>query len=581
MSIQTITVNGTTYSIADSRVDEVLETIDDIKLKQGTGAWANIEQVFMCHYPFLTSGSGRTDVGPTSMGAYYYQGFCCTPDGFALVRLAPDTASEKVVSTDISQIMEFYADGTFKRAVGVDVHHGNGMCYYGGYLYVDVGSTVAKIDYNTFSIVEQINIYGSCPAVDRENGCFYTASRSDSSYSLHKYEFATGTISTISISTDCPEIYNGSFYKDGILYCITYNNDFVMIDVKTGKFLGGISTSSVDTTGIYLYELEDADCAEDGTVYVMSQQPNFTTTVYDISENKYRLRNVGFYIGKLYINGGASVASGVKKPLRIHRSSIYVKSPATEAEAMNATLQTGHSENPFYSFAGMSFLTEDVREINASGYTTMYFADIYQPRHPAPYAYINGLSISTTYPIAFKGFKGYFQGSDEITITNYGISLVFCDIDELTIISNGASRCIGTLYYGRAELYVKSSYRTYMVCNYAYLQGCNVIPKSTNTQICGRMRYNYYNLPANTSTTIELPYLVDNFRRRYICFSNDNMSATYRINTDSDKLIEIGGLGIVGSNAITCTYARPTSNPLAAASLTFTPPFNITDIEVF
>ena len=32
MSIQTITVNGTSYDIADSRVDEVLETIDNMKL---------------------------------------------------------------------------------------------------------------------------------------------------------------------------------------------------------------------------------------------------------------------------------------------------------------------------------------------------------------------------------------------------------------------------------------------------------------------------------------------------------------------------------------------------------------------
>ena len=538
-----------------------------------SGSWSNIEQVFMCHYPFLTSSNGRTDVGPTGMGAYYYQGFCCTPDGFAMVRLAPDTVSEKVVSTDISQIIEFYADGRFKRAVGVDVHHGNGMCYYDGYLYVDVGSTVAKVDYNTLSIVEQISIYGSCPAVDRENKCFYTAARSSSSYSLYRYDFTTGEVTTTAISQDCPDIYNGSFYKDGVFYGITYNNDFIMIDVKTGKFLGGISTSSIDTTGIYLYELEDADCAEDGTVYIMSQQPNFTTRVFDVSGAEKRLRNVGFYIGKLYVNGGASVDPNAKKPLRIHRSGIYVKSPATEAEAMNATLQTGYSETPFYSFAGLSFLTRDVREIIATGYTTLYFGDIYQPYDTLNYGYIKGLKISTTYPFAIKNWKGYMEG-ETITITNYGVSLVFSDIDNLDLTCT-KNCCMGSIQYGRAEIIQSSAnYRTTMLVYACIVNGCNVIPIQLSAQTksggCTTYRMKYTNQAVSSGASVEL-YVpnIGGTRGTRIAFSNASKYVIYRRYSDTV---------LYGTDGTTITLTEDyTTNYI----LKFTAPYAISTIEVF
>lgn len=252
-----------------------------------SGSWSNIEQVFMCHYPFLTSTGGRTDVGATNMGAYYYQGFCKTPNGFAMVRLAPD--SGKVNSGDVSQIIEINDDGSFRRMAGptttlnnetIGLGHGNGMCYYDNNLYIDIGSYVAIVNYSDLTITSLISMYGGCPAIDRENGLIYSAACSGSSRTLYTYNISSGNVTSISIQADCPEIYNGSFYKNGVFYGITYNNDFVMIDVKTGAFLGGISTSSIDTTGIYLYELEDADCAEDGTVYIMSQQPLFTTRVY-------------------------------------------------------------------------------------------------------------------------------------------------------------------------------------------------------------------------------------------------------------------------------------------------------------
>lgn len=542
------------------------------------GSWSNIEQVFMCYYPFLTSSNGRTDVGPTGMGAYYYQGFCCTPDGFAMVRLAPDTVSEKVVSTDISQIIEFYADGRFKRAVGVDVHHGNGMCYYDGYLYVDVGSTVAKVDYNTLSIVEQISIYGSCPAVDRENKCFYTAARSSSSYSLYRYDFTTGEITTTAISQDCPDIYNGSFYKDGVFYGITYNNDFIMIDVKTGRFLGGVNTSSIDTTGIYLYELEDADCAEDGTVYIMSQQPNFTTRVFDVSGTEKRLRNVGFYIGKLYVNGGASVDPNAKKPLRIHRSGIYVKSPATEEDAKNCTLQTGVGDYPFTCLQAASFLSGDVREINFSGYTKMWFGDIYQPSEIPEYVRFYNVGISTDFPLVFKSVKAFFASGSDVSITNYVVNFVFCDVSSVDIIvTNSTGTYCASVLYGKAYLYPHTTTKQYIKASYCTINGYNVIPQGQQVTT-EDIRYTSQTASAGDSFTLQIPNVGGTYRRKRICLSNSTMSVMYRIN--GNNLVEIGSVTSAVNGPIACTYSQ-SSSASGFTTLSFTAPFDITEVEIF
>ena len=543
-----------------------------------SGSWANIEQVFMCHYPFLSSGGGRTDYSTnTSLGAYYYQGFCCTPNGFALVRLAPTDTSAKSVSTDISQIIEFNSDGTFRSiwAPTPNIGHGNGMCYYDGYLYVDVGSTVNKINYTSHETEKVITMYGSCPAIDKQNGVIYSAARSGSSYTLYKYDISADEVTSIPIASDCPDIYNGSFYKNGIFYGITYNNDFIMIDVATGKFLGGVSTSSVDTTGIYLYELEDADCDENGTVYIMSQQPGFTTRGFDVSGVEYRIRNVGFYIGKLYLNGGASVDPNATKPIRIHRSGIYVKSPTSDSEAKNAVLQTGYSDTPFYSFAALSFLTKDVREIRADYYTTLYFADIYQPCDVVPYGYIKNLNISTNHPFAIKGWKGYLEG-ETINITNFGISLVWCDVDnvDLTCTKNC---CMGLVQYGRAEIIQKSaSYKTTMMVKACIINGGNVLPVGldNNTQsgncVTHYMKYTNQTFSQGDSAVVYIPNVGGN-RGTRISLSGPNNYVIYRRYSDT-KLQGIDGSSITLTEAYSGT---------ANYFLKFTAPFDITAIEAF
>ena len=137
MIIDKIKFRNEFYNLQDARLNEVIEKVDDLNLKRNTGNIASIQQVYQCYYPFPTSSGERTDVCPSGTSAYGYNGFCLTPNGFCVVKYAP--TSNKINENDISQIIEFNTDGTFRRMVAADVGKGNGMCYYDGYLYIDTG----------------------------------------------------------------------------------------------------------------------------------------------------------------------------------------------------------------------------------------------------------------------------------------------------------------------------------------------------------------------------------------------------------------------------------------------------------
>lgn len=551
--------NGTIGDIINNQI------LDNIAKTSECGDLVGIEQIFSTNFPYPTSTGARADVVPTNCNAYYYQGFCVTPNGFAMVRLAPE--SNKAASGDISQIFEFSRTGTYLRSKGVNVHHGNGMVYYDGYLYVDVGSNVAKVKYSDLTIESYINLSGTCPAIDRENKIIYSFS---SDYNkLYRYKIESGVIDSIDVSDDCPDIYNGSFYKDGVFYGITYNNDFVMVDVNTGEFLGGKSSPAYDTTGIYLYEFEDCDTDENGNVYVLTQQPHFTSKVYDVNGTEKRLRNVGFHLGKLYLNGGASVSNSVEKPIRIHRSGIYVKSPASLTEAMNATLQTGSSSNPFTSFASLSFLINDVREIHADQYTTMYFGDIYQPVNTGVYGEITNAGFETTYPFVVKGWRGYFLGSD-LKLTNYGVTCAFCDIDSLDIdCSNINGSYVGTLYYGNLDIIPHNSgtSKLYMYTQYCKLSGSNVIPIGGANTEC--IKYSNQTGTEGAEVTLILP-VVGGGRGRRFTLSNSTTYEIFRRYNDTK---------VTGTSGTIITLTEPYDS--STGTLKFIAPFDFSNVEVF
>lgn len=541
------------------------ERLTELAISAIVGDTVGVEQVFSTAYPYPSSSGARMDVVPSGTDAYYYQGFAVTPNGFAMVRLAPE--SNKANANDISQIFEFSKTGTYLRSAGVNVHHGNGMVYYDGYLYVDVGSNIAKVKYTDLTIESYINMGGSCPALDRENGVIYSVA--SSSRKLYSYNIATGVIDSVTIEANAPYVYNGGFYKDGIFYGITYSNDFIMLDVKTGKFLGGKTMPATDSTGIYIVEAEDCDVDEDGNVYVLSQQAHFTSTLRDVHGNSLRLRNVGFYLGKVYLNGGAS--STVSKPLRLHPA-VYVTSPATLTEAMNAKKMTGAEGQPFNSLAVASFLDSQPRSVHCENYTKLWFGDIYQPVGEGSFGVMYNLIVDTDYPLVIKGWDGYIQGAS-IKITNYGISVIYCnrvyslDID-VSDLSDGDY--VGVLLYSNLDIVPHSSGsmpKVYMYAGYATLNGGNVIP-------VGAVGTDHYKCTSQTGTegetvTIVAP-IIGGTRGMRLGLSNATTYEIFRLYSTTK---------LVGTNGTIINMTTPYDN--STGTLTFVAPFTFSAFEVF
>ena len=580
MIIDKIKFRNEFYNLQDARLNEVIEKVDDLNLKRNTGNIASIQQVYQCYYPFPTSSGERTDVCPSGTSAYGYNGFCLTPNGFCVVKYAP--TSNKINENDISQIIEFNTDGTFRRMVAADVGKGNGMCYYDGYLYIDTGgletADLAKVRYSDLTIASHVELVGTCPAIDKENAIIYSVEGAIEDKKLYRYFINTGVIDYIPLSEDAPDAYNAAFYKDGIIYVLTYADDFLMFDVTDGKFLGGVSTSGLDTTGIRLYELEDCDVDDDGNIFVLSQQSNLTTTVYDAGGASYSFKSVGFYIGKVYLNGGGSVGFDVGKPNRIHKNGILITSPATEADAKNCTLQTGVGDYPFTCFQAASFLSGDVREINCAGYTKMWFGDIYQPADCPQYVRFYNLSIETDFPLVFKSVRGFFAGGSDIKITNYVVNFIFCDVDSVDlIVTNSVGNYCANILYGKAYLYSHGSSVRYAKANYCILNGYNVIPQGEQVTT-DDIRYTSQTASAGSSVTLQIPNVAGTYRRKRICLSNSNVSVIYRVN--GNQMIEVGSVSDSAVSPISCTYSQSTTAS-GYTTLTFVAPFDITDIEIF
>ena len=580
MIIDKLNIKNQLYDIVDSRVDNIIEDIDKLKLKRMTGNIASIEQVYQNYYPFPSSTNKRTDVCPTGTSAYGYNGFCLTPNGFCVVKYAP--SSNKIDENDISQIIEFNSDGTFRRMVACDVGKGNGMCYYDGYLYIDTGgletADLAKVRYSDLTIASHIELAGTCPAIDKENGIIYSVEGAIADKKLYRYFINTGVIDYIPLSADAPDAYNAAFYKDGIIYVITYADDFMMFDVTTGNFLGGIATSGLDTTGIHLYELEDGDVDDDGNIFVLSQQSNQTTAVYDAAGASYSLKAVGFYIGKVFLDGGGSVGFDIGKTTRIHKNSILVTSPATEEDAKNCTLQTGVGDYPFTCLQAASFLSGDVREINFSGYTKMWFGDIYQPSEIPEYVRFYNVAISTDFPLVFKSVKAFFASGSDISITNYVVNFVFCDVSSVDIIvTNSTGTYCASVLYGKAYLYPHTTTKQYIKASYCTINGYNVIPQGQQVTT-EDIRYTSQTASAGDSFTLQIPNVGGTYRRKRICLSNATMSVMYRIN--GNNLVEIGSVTSAVNGPIACTYSQ-SSSASGFTTLSFIAPFDITEVEIF
>lgn len=483
--------DGTMQELVDGAIDD-----------NGVGGTVNIRQIMQSFYPYPTSTGARVDVTPTGTAAYYVQGFCKTPAGFAFVRLAPDT--NKIDENDISQIFEFGADGTYIRSIPVNVGHGNGMVYYNNCLYVDVGSRIAKIRYSDFSIIAYVEMGGTCPAFNHADNCMYSVDTS--TLLMYKYDFEENEITTIPLSSDCQPVYNGSFIKDNIFYGITYMNDLVMIDCKTGKFLGGKHVLTTDVNNIKLLELEDCDCDEDGRVYVLVNQVHFSTAVYTVGGTAKQLRKPGFYIGEMFLDGGGSARHQSDKHIQFHPTDIVVANDMTEAADKNAKQEYGTTEFPFRSLAAASFYNADVRQVNCGNYNTMRGADIYQPLNYANYGLINNLSLSTTYPLAIKGWTGYLKGG-AIKITDYGVTLSYCDIASVDIDATDLTdgQYLGYLYNGRAEVIPTGTAAFKMKVSQCELSGSNAIPDgSCTTKI---MKYTNQGGTSGNSVTLHTPVI--------------------------------------------------------------------------
>ena len=563
MFFDKVKINNTYYDVVDKRVDSLTSRVDDLDLKRRTGNTALIRELMTSFYPYPTSAGADVNVVPSTADAYYVQGFCCTPNGFALVRLAPE--SNKNNENDISQIFEFGYDGTYLRGVAVDVHHGNGMCYYDGYIYCDVGSNVAKIKYDTLTIESYIELGGSCPAIDRENKVIYSVD--SGSKRLYKYDITSQVVSYISIDSNAEKAYNAGMYKDGIFYALTYTDDLIMIDVNTGEFLGGIYIPEEDVYHIRLLEMEDLDTDEDGNCYVLVNQMHYTTDIFNTSGTKYRLRKAGFYIGQLFLDGGGSSYVSISDvPSRVHATGVVVKNDSSESDEMNAKLELGTSNYPFRNLASASYFNVGVRNLNCSGYTKIYGGDIYQPFVPEAYAIISNLVISTDSPLAIKNWRGYLY-SERITITDWGISLVYCDIDNCNI-TGTKDGYIGLLQRGRAEILpATDTYKLKMKTAQCILNGSNIIPDGSC--ITEHMGYGCYSFTQGSNVSIYLPN-IGGSRRTRLALSNSDKYVIYT---------RYSGSKLIGSDG--STLSLTSSYDADTGLIEFIAPFDIRYIEVF
>ena len=68
------------------------------------------------------------------------------------------------------------------------------------------------------------------------------------------------------------------------------------------------------------------------------------------------------------------------------------------------------------------------------------------------------------------------------------------------------------------------------------------------------------------------------YRRKRICLSNSTMSVMYRIN--GNNLVEIGSVTSAVNGPIACTYSQ-SSSASGFTTLSFTAPFDITEVEIF
>lgn len=553
----------------DGTFEELInkELFDSLNKKIEAGDTANIAPIFTNFYPFPTSNGDDTSVTASGTSAYYVQGFAVVPEGFAIVRLAPET--NKINANDISQIFIFGRDGTYIRDKAVNVHHGNGMVYYDGYLYVTNDTNISKVRYSDLTIVGTVSIGGNCPAIDRENKLIYSVD-SAAGY-LYTYDLESGAISTKHLSPNCPAIYNGSLYKDGIFYGITYMNDLVMIDVETGEFLGGKHVNNVDTFNIRLLEFEDCDTDEDGNCYILSNQTMFSTAGVDVTGEVIQLRRAGFYVGQLYLNGGASAIAGVTKHIQVHTTDIYVASDASLTDAKNGKLELGTSQYPFRSLASASWFNGDVRQLNCDNYTTMRGADVYQPIVNVGYGIVRNLHVATTFPIAIKGWTGYVSGNP-LEIDEYGVTLSYCDILSMdidaTALTNG--QYVGYLYNGRAEILPTFSSETVkgrIKVSQSELNGGALIPVGP----CSSKGIKYTNQSGTSgeSCTIITPLiggargcrlgLLDRTGEKYVIYS-------------------LYGTVLYGSDGSTVAV---TENDRATGTLSFVAPFTFDRVDVF
>lgn len=543
------------------------QLFDSLEMNMKAGRTATVKQMFQSYYPYPTSSGARSDVLPAGTSAYYVQGFCKTPTGFAFVRLAPD--ENKANEADISQIFRLANDGSYIDSTAVDVHHGNGMVYYDGYLYVDVGSNVAKIDFDTMTIVSYIGLGGSCPALDAENGIIYSID--SSAGQLYTYDIGTGAIGSKQLAAGTPAVYNGSFFKDGIFYGLTYMNDLVMISVEDASFIGGTHILDTDADLIRLLEIEDLDVDPDtGAVYLIANQSQFSTDCYESTGGDHlTLRRAGFYIGRLFLGGGASSDVGVSKHIHVHATDIYVANDATDADDQDAKFENGTAAHPFRSFAAASYMDTDVRIVNADDYDVMRGGDVYQPVKYANYALISNLSIDTDFPLAIKGWTGYIRGG-VINITDYGITLAYCDIASVDItLDNALKNFIGVLYNGKAEIIPSLDDPTtavYMKITSAEINGSNIIPVGAATT--DHIKYTNQSGTNGASVTLTLP-LIGGARGSRLGLLNTSGSKYVIYNNYGNKLYGTDG------TSVDVTIDRSTGE------VTFTAPFTFDRVDVF
>lgn len=555
--------------LEDGTLEEIInqELFGDLSKKMGAGGTANIAPVFTNFYPFPTSEGGDTSITATGTAAYYVQGFACTPDGFAIVRLAPET--NKIDNADISQIFVFSKTGTYIRDAAVNVHHGNGMVYYDGYLYVTNDTNVSKVRYSDLTVVGTVSLGGNCPALDRENKKIYSVD-SVAGY-LYTYDIETGAISSKQLEADCPVVYNGSMYKDGVFYGLTYMNDFVMIDVETGKFIGGKNIDTVDTFNIRLLEFEDCDVDEDGNCYILSNQTMFSTAAVDVTGAACQIRRAGFYVGQLFLDGGASALAGVTKHIQVHTTDIYVVSDATHTEAKNGKLELGTQQYPFRSLASASWFNADVRQIHCDGYTQMWGGDVYNPIVNVGYGVIRNLHVETSAPLAIKGWTGYISGSP-IVIDDYGVTLAYCDILSMDVDCSDlvSNRYIGYLYNGRAEIIPTTNDNTtklLMKVSQSELNGGMIIPVG----VCSTrgMKYTNQGGTSGQSCSITTPLvggtrgtrlgLLDRTGEKYVIYN-------------------LYGNTLYGTDGSTIAV---TENDRTTGTLSFIAPFTFDRVDVF